>query len=269
MRVRLRALVVACGRLRAIASCRPFAIVGDRERSWALAVARGRSWALVGACGRLRAVARGRLRSIACNRPRAIASAHGRNRSWAIASAHGRPRSQSLVGDCERSQSLTVAIARGRLRALTVAHRHSLVFARGRLRALTSEKIKFDVASEKSVTVNIARRATYKRQRSTVIAHDRSWSLISDKDRDRYFRVDERRTFDYERPSSTTSAYSRLWSTIVAVSLAEKYRLGAQIGFTRQKYGFRQPFLGLFRLLRGDRVMFWEDMYFLWLIQLS
>ena len=146
-----------------------------------------------------------------------------RNRSWAIASAHGRPRSQSLVGDCERSQSLTVAIARGRLRALTVAHRHSLVFARGRLRALTSEKIKFDVASEKSVTVNIARRATYKRQRSTVIAHDRSWSLISDKDRDRYFRVDERRTFDYERPSSTTSAYSRLWSTIVAVSLAEKY----------------------------------------------
>ena len=79
------------------------------------------------------------------------------------------------------------------------------------------------MASEKSVTGNIARRATYKRQRSTVIAHDRSWSLISDKDRDRYFRVDERRTFDYERPSSTTSAYSRLWSTIVAVSLAEKY----------------------------------------------
>ncbi len=74
-------------------------------------------------------------------------------------------------------------------------------------------------------TVNIARRATYKRQRSTVIAHDRSWSLISDKDRDRYFRVDERRTFDYERPSSTTSAYSRLWSTIVAVSLAEKYHV--------------------------------------------
>ena len=96
--------------------------------------------------------------------------------------AHERSRSQSLVGDYRRStviahgrlRALTVAIARGRLRALTVAHRHSLVFDRGRLRTLTSEKIKFDVASEKSVTVNIARRATYKRQRSTVIAHDRS-----------------------------------------------------------------------------------------------
>ena len=99
-------------------------------------------------------------------------------RLWALVGDYG----QSLVGDYGRSpviahrrlRALTVAIARGRLRALTVAHRHSLVFARGRLRTLTSEKIKFDVASEKSVTVNIARRATYKRQRSTVIAHDRS-----------------------------------------------------------------------------------------------
>ena len=89
---------------------------------------------------------------------------------------------QSLEGDYGRSpviahgrlRALTVAIARGRLRALTVAHRHLLVFARGRLRALTSEKIKFDVASEKLVTGNIARRATYERQRLTVIAHDRS-----------------------------------------------------------------------------------------------
>ena len=36
-------------------------------------------------------------------------------------------------------------------------------------------------------------------------------------------------------------------------------RVRGQIGFTRQKYGFQPPFLGLFRLLRGDRVMFGED----------
>ena len=55
----------------------------------------------------------------------------------AIASAHGRPRSQSLVGDCERSQSPTVAIARGRLRALTIAHGRSPVIAHERPQPLS------------------------------------------------------------------------------------------------------------------------------------
>ena len=132
----------------------------------------------VGDYGRLLVVVRLRSWAIVSDRERLRSPVGDRERLWALVGDYG----QSLVGDYGRSpviahgrlRALTVAIARGRLRALTVAHRHSLVFARGRLRTLTSEKIKFDVASEKSVTVNIARRATYKRQRSTVIAHDRS-----------------------------------------------------------------------------------------------
>ena len=132
--------------------------VGDYGRL--LVVVRLRSWAIVSACGRPWAIVgdRERLRAITGDYGQSLVGDYGRS----PVIAHGRLR------------ALTVAIVRGRLRALTVAHRHSLVFARGRLRALTSEKIKFDVASEKSVTGNIARRATYKRQRSTVIANDRS-----------------------------------------------------------------------------------------------
>ena len=147
------------GRLLVVVCLRSWAIVSDRERLRSPVGDRERLWALVGDYGQ------------------SLVGDYGRS----PVIAHERSRSQSLVGDYRRStviahgrlRALTVAIARGRLRALTVAHRHSLVFDRGRLRTLTSEKIKFDVASEKSVTVNIARRATYKRQRSTVIAHDR------------------------------------------------------------------------------------------------